>query len=215
MNSKPRSGGFTLLEMTIAITITAITGLSVAGATIALSRAHADTEGFYQSLQTARSAMMRIQRTVQGSKLITACTGTVLVLWVDDTNGNGVINANEIVIIAFDSTAREVRVSRKVFPEAVADALNVEVPLDPLTDVGTAIPLVLPSAYAQTVVLATDASDFFSAASPPPPMSARVDLRLSVGTGQNLITLRTSATTRGGRTANVDVVNGDYVLTTD
>lgn len=212
MCSRTKSKGFTLLEMTMAVTITAITGLSVAGATFALSRAHQETEGFYQSLHTARSAMMRIQRTVQRAKLITACSGPMLVLWFNDTDGNGRINADEVLVLVFDTAASEIRWCQKVFPDAVRAALNVEVPLYDLVDATTVLSDVAGSAYAQTTVLASDATDFNAAASPPPPLANRVDLRLSVGSDKNMITLRSAATARGPRTAQVQVVDTQYVL---
>ena len=168
MSRRTKPKGFTLLEMTMAMAITAITGLSVAGATVALSRAHQDTEGFYQSLQTARSAMMRIQRSIQGAKLVTACTGTTLVLWANDTNGNGTIDADEVLLLVFDTASRQSPDSQQVFPDAVKAALNVEVPLSTLTDAATVVAQIVPSTYAQTIVLASDASDFL-----PPPRPRR------------------------------------------
>ena len=215
MRSRTKSKGFTLLEMTMAVTITAIIGLAVAGATIALSRAYQDTEEFYQSLQTARSAMLRIQRTVQGSKLITACPGTILVLWVDDTNGNGNINADEVLVLVFDTAAQEVRLCRKVFPDALKPALNVEVPLYDLIDANAVLSNVSGSAYVQTIVLANDTTDFYATASPAPPLAKRVDLYLSVGTDKNVMALRSAATTRGPKTAQVQVVDSQYVLVPD
>lgn len=212
MSTSRKSRAFTLLEMTLAMTITAITGLSVAGATMALCRAHQNTEGFYQSLQTTRSAMLRIQRTIQNSKLVTANTGTTLVLWVDDTNGNRTIDADEVLLLVFDTAAREVRMLRKVFPPAAHDALNVDVPLSTLISASTVLSGMVASAYTQTTVLASDAVDFFASASPAPPMATRVDFRLSVGSGKDLVTLRSSASTRGGLTAKVTVVHGSYVL---
>ena len=212
MTRARRVRGFTLVEMAMAMAITAITALSVAGATIALSKAHQDTEGFYQSLQTARGAMMRIQRSIQGAKLITACTGPTLVLWAEDTDNSKRINADEIAMLVFDSTTREVRMYRLSFPAAVHDSLNVEVPLDTLVDTTSAAAQVISSAYAETIVLASDTGDFFATPSPAPPMTTRVGLRLSIGTGTNAITLRSAASTRGAKTAMVAVVGGDYVL---
>jgi type II secretory pathway pseudopilin PulG len=204
--------GFTILELTIAITITAITALSVAAATVALSKAHEDTEGFYQSLYTARSAMVRIQRIIYRAKLVTASNGTTVMLWADDVNDDGKINAEEILMLAYDATAREVSTSQQVFPAGLRDALNVEVPLATLTSLSTAVPLVDGSGYKQTTVLASDVSAFLAIALPSPPLSKLVNLRLSVGSGKNLVTLRSAATARGGRTSKVVQVGGHFTL---
>lgn len=215
MSRTRKTRAFTLLEMMIAMTITAITGLAVAGATIALTRAHQETEGFYQSLQTARSAMLRIQRTVQEAKLITASTTHVVALWFADINENRLINAEEVMLLIFDPNDREVRVVHKVFPEAVRDAMNIEVPLSTLTDVPSAESQVLPSAYAQTIVLASDATDFCALATPGPPLATRLDVLLSVGSDRGLVTLRSSAAPRGPRTAHVEFYEGEYILRAD
>lgn len=215
MSRTGKTKAFTLLEMMIAMTITAITGLAVAAATVALTRAHQETEGFYRSLQTARSAMLRIQRTVQGSKLITASTTHVVVLWFADINENRRINAEEVMLLIFDPNDREIRVVHKVFPEAVRDAMNVEVLLDTLTSVGLAKSEVLPSPYAQTTVLASDATDFCALTTPGPPLATRVDILLSVGSGRGLVTLRSSAAPRGPKTAQVEFYEGEYILRAD
>ncbi len=207
--------GFTLVELTIAITITSVIGLSIAGATVALSRANQDTNTFYQSLHTARSAMMRIQRTIYQAKLLTACTGTTVVLWAEDTNVDGKINADEVALIKLDADNREVVLMRQAFPAALAAALNVELKLSDITDAGNVDNDLDYSSYTQTTVLAVDVSDFLVTAKPNPPLTKLADIRLSVGTGIQQVTLRSASTMRGDKTGKVGVHDGKWVLTTN
>ena len=69
---KRRRKAFTLVEMVMAISITAITGLAVAGVTVALSNAHAHSETFYQSLRTGHFVMHRLQNGLRCARLVTA-----------------------------------------------------------------------------------------------------------------------------------------------
>jgi len=212
MRPQKTKEAFTLLEMTIAITITAITGLSVAGATIALSQAHQDTANFYQSLQTARSAMIRIQKAVNKAELITACTSTVIILWADDTNNDGKINVDELLVLALDAESRQITLYRLVFPTGLAAALNVEAALADLTDASTVTKMLTDSEYDTSTVLATDVTDFCLTASPAPPMTVMVGIRLTVGVGTTQITLRSAAAPRAAKTARVSLVEGKLTL---
>lgn len=152
--------------------------------------------------------MVRIQRIIYRAKLVTADTGTTVILWADDVNGDGRINAEEILMLAFDPNAQEVRTSQQVFPAAVRAAMNVEVSLATLTDMSTALLLFSSSGYTQTVVLATDVADFLAKTAPAPPKTKLVNLRLSVGSGKSLVTLRSAASLRSGKTTKVVTIDG-------
>ena len=80
--------GFTLVELVMAISITTIIGLAVAGASMALSTAHAHSESRYGSIETARSAMRRIQSSLRAAALVTYVhsNGHKLGYWAGDEN---------------------------------------------------------------------------------------------------------------------------------
>lgn len=202
--------GFTLMELTIAMTITVITSLAVAGATVAISKAHAGSEDFYQSLQTGRYSMFKIQSTVQKAKLITFCSPSSILLWLDDTNNDGTGNMDELGFITH--AANEVRFYRLAFPANMV-ALNTTVPLSQAVSSTSLISQITASAYAPPTVLATDVTSVNFSATPSPPMATLVKITLTVGTGNEAMTLRSAAATRAGATGKVGISDGQYVLT--
>jgi prepilin-type N-terminal cleavage/methylation domain-containing protein len=209
--------GFTLLEMTIAMTITAVTGLSVAGVTMALGEANDHGQDFYQSVQTGRSAVMKIQAIVRGAKLVTASTGTSLVLWLEDANGDGQVNLSETVLLTFDAESGEIRFYRVAFPEtmdqATRQALDVTKPLVDIMNISGVTDTITGNAYNDLTVLATDVTAFSVSVWPAVPLTRLVRFQLTVGTGSSAVTLRSAASTRAGATGYVQVVENEYVLT--
>jgi len=209
--------GFTLLEMTIAMVITAMTGLSVAGVTMVLGEANDRGQDFYQSVQTGRSAVMKIQTLIRGAKLVTASTSTSLVLWAEDTDGDGLISLSETVLLTFDTQAREIRVYRVVYPATMAEetraALDASKSLADLASVSTVTTTITCDTYCSSTVLAPDVSAFRLSVWPAVPMTKLVRFQLTVGLGTSAVTLRSAASTRAGATGRVQVVNSEYVLT--
>ncbi|MFA6133714.1 MAG: hypothetical protein WC869_06820 [Phycisphaerae bacterium] len=205
-----RRTGFTALELTLSILIMSITSLSVAGVTMAISKAHASTEDYYQSIQTGRSAMLKIQSLVQSSKLATYCSANTVVLWLDDTNGNNLVNMDEIGVISFASG--QIKFSRCSFPANIQAALNTAVPLSSLTNATSIVPQILNSTYAPAQLLTTDVSSCIFSATPTPPLATLVKVNMTVGVGTQKITLRSAASTRAGLTSKVGISGGQYVL---
>ena len=209
--------GFTLMEMTIAMTITAMIGLSVAGVSMVLGDATEYGENFYQSVQTARNVVMKIQKTIRSAKLVTASSSTAMVLWADDTNGDGQINLSETVLLSCDTTSGQIRLNRVVFPATMSAqtraALDVTKTLADLASVNTVTSLITGNAYNTTTVLATDVAAGQFGVWPTAPLSHLVRFQLTVGTGDSAVTLRSAAATRAGLTSRVQMAGNVYVLT--
>jgi prepilin-type N-terminal cleavage/methylation domain-containing protein len=98
--------GFTLLELTMAIAITSVIALSVAGVSMGLSRAYANSEGYYQTSQNARSAMMGVQSLLRKAKLVLSVSDDGVVFWAQDVNGDGRINRSEVTTLIYDKESR-------------------------------------------------------------------------------------------------------------
>lgn len=208
--------GFTLMELTIAMTITTMIGLSVAGVSMVLGKATEHGENFYQSVQTARNVVMRIQNVIRGAKLVTASSSTSLVLWADDTDGDGQISLSETILLSFDSQSGEIRLCRVVFPGTMPaqtrEALDVTKTLTDLASVNTATGLITGNAYNEATVLATDVAALRFSVWPAAPLSRLVRFQLTIGTGDSAVTLRSAAATRAGATGRVQLVDSEYVL---
>lgn len=211
------SKAFTLPELVTAITITAVIGLAVVGVSVALSKAYANSDNFYQSLQSGRSSMLRLQSEIRKSRLVTAASGGQLVLWMDDLNGDGEINLNEIAVLSYDSASREIRKKQIVFPgwlgQQIIDALNIEIQLNGLVDsVSTILSLFQASNYMQTTAVAADIYSCSFSAVPNPPLSKLIIVDLVAGDNDRNINMRSAVAVRAPLTGSVGVSNGQYVL---
>ncbi|MCD6365260.1 MAG: prepilin-type N-terminal cleavage/methylation domain-containing protein, partial [Planctomycetes bacterium] len=217
-----RHHGFTLAELVMALVITSIIALAAVAVASVLSTAHAHSEAHYGSIETARSAMRRVQRALQSAQLITAVNvdhgGESVTCWTGDENSDGRINVLEVRFLEYDSGAGEIREYRVDFPDgwpqAAVDIGNTAISLEDLT---TMTPDSLPeqaSLYLTSLLLACDVGDFSVSAWPGPPMSKLVRVEFTVGAGQGAMTLRSAAALRAEQTCLVGEADDDYVLMT-
>lgn len=209
-------GGFTLAELVVSIAITAVIGSAVVGLATALSMASEHGRDRYLSLQTARMTMRRIQDTIRKAKLVTAASSSSLVLWAEDSNGDGRINLTEIVLLRLVPGTGEIRTWRIVFPERwpkhVTTILDTEVKLEDLTSIDEGMWMYDP--LVEVTVLAGDVTDFNVRVSPAPPMTELVGLSITAGRGRHAVTLRTAAHPRQAATDLVGIADSKYMLMT-
>ncbi len=112
--------GMTLLELLIALAITAMVSLAIAAVTTSIARG-------MESMHTARSAL---QRTVAAHTRLRAYMGTALcvldadpqkgfAIWLGDTRANGRVNLSELRVFWFDpeSLDGDLTVEWAEFPE--------------------------------------------------------------------------------------------------
>lgn len=217
-NMPSRHRGFTLAELVMASAITSIIALGTAGVASVLSTAHAHSEAHYGSIETARSAMRRVQRVLQSAQLIAAVhqADMSVIYWAGDENSDGRINVLETRFLEYDSVAGEIREHWAVFPDqwsqVTINANNVAISLEDLTTMTLeSVPETI-SIYLTSLVLASNVSNFSISASPGPPMSTLIQVELTVGSGQGAMTLRSAAALRAEQTALVGQADGDYVL---
>jgi len=200
----------------MAMSITAVIGLTVAGVAIALSTAHAHSQDYYQSIQTNRSAVMQIQRSIRKTKLITATDGSSLVAWAGDTNANGLINLSELLLLSYDQASGELVEYRVVFPDSMDAqtrlALDVESTLATVMDPAAVEAMLTEDQYCQRLVIASAVKDFSVSAWPDVPLSRLVRFQLTVGQGQRDLTLRSAACMRADMIEAVGISDDQYVL---
>jgi len=215
---KREQKGFTLTEFVIAMAITAITGLAVAGVSMALSRAYAHSENFYQYLQCSRAGIRHTQEVFSEAKLITAADGDTTVLWHKDINDDAQINLSEIKLIDHDSENNEVAEYSIVFPDDMSPATRAA--LDENRDLSWAMDIpdvrneLLGHNYCQKKLLATDVTSFSVSCQTSPPRTRLVQMTFDVGRPEHSIKLRSAAMLRADRTAYVGISDGEYVLET-
>ena len=220
MNRSCRPGGLTVAELVLAMDITGVVGLSVSGVFMALSTAQAHSEDHQTYVQTARCTARHVQRILRKAKLVVAADAGGLLVWSEDTNGDGLINVSELVAFLYDDPRKELEQKRVVFTASMAaatrEALDVRIALADLDDL-TALDAKVQSAFPQYYVeelLADNVREFTGELDAAAPRTKTVKLRLKIGTAKRSVTVYACATIRADETARVGTSGGEYVLTT-
>jgi hypothetical protein len=205
--------------MVLAMAILALIGLAIAGVAFALTGAYSNSQDYYQCLQTSRITSMRIQADLRKAKLIASASSDSLVLWDGDVNGDGNINLSEIVILDWNSSAKQLWDERVVYPAsmdaATKAALDISVPLSTLTDVAGAKTYLRARQYYQCTTLATGVTSMQFAVTPAAPLSVMATGHMTITEGRKSLSMSLSASLRADSTEDVDDDDGVYTLVTD
>jgi len=208
---------FTIIELTMAIAITAITGLSIAGVAVTISNAYASSSDTHQTLQAGQSVIRNIQAIINKTKLVTSVSKDGIVLWCVDSNEDGQINPSELVALYYDPQNRQLRtavLSYSSLDSELSNTLDASMPLSWTTNysfIGSYIKTnnaVVSQPLADNVVAAS------FQAMPDPPTSVNILVQVTLQeTDGDLFTFRSSASTRAGSQSQVAVADGEFVLT--
>jgi len=208
----------TLTELVMGISVTMTIGLAVAGVSVALSSAHAHSNQCYHAIETARGAMRRVQLNLQKAQLITAIgiDNRRLLCWTGDENEDKEINVSELVLLVYATETDEMVERQVVFPSGMAqatrDALDEVFTLETCTDLSVMGPRIRNDAYCRTLLLGTNVQEVRFVADPAAPLSMLVSVRITVGEGDQSLTLRSAARLRADMTEHVATADGDWVL---
>lgn len=208
--------GFTLAELTIGVAITSLVGLSVAGLSFGLSNAYESNDNYYQSLQTARSAMRAVQSALRKSKLVVGTTETDLLLWVNDEDESDTINASELLLLRWDNSSGELR-EHRIDLDALSDfdraLFDVEVALNTTVISPQSVTSWMRNhIYAQSRVLAEEITNFQATGQSAAPMTRLLKINISSGAAGNEVALRSVVKIRADATDQVSMVGGAYFL---
>ena len=212
--------GFTVAELIMAVGVTAIIGVGIAGVAMALSTAHEHGKNYGENMQEARCVTRRIGRGVRGAHLVTCVDSDGMVFWAGDDNADGKINVSEIAILLAPSNdfAGQLREFRVEFPDDMAAntrlALDVAKPLSSLGTTSGAYGMLHSEypGYRQVRSLCENVLEWRVAVDVNPPMTRRVEAELRVGSDRRWVPVHISASLRADRTSWVCVDEGTYVL---
>ena len=212
----PRRGmvAFTLVELLMAVTITAMIGMAVVAVSSALSSAKASTDSMVEAVSSGRYAMRSIAADVRKAALVTAADDDGMVIWTGDDNGDGQINLDELVLIRPDDEHTVERL-QVVFTPAAPASLNISKTLEKVTDVDNIRKLLIDKKYSDYLsrrTLAVDVSNFEVVTDESPPIPQLVLIRLTVGQVPQQITLTNTARLRADATGYVSFEDGKPVL---
>ncbi|MBL0927254.1 MAG: hypothetical protein IBJ11_06325 [Phycisphaerales bacterium] len=109
--------GLTLLELLIALSITGLTGLAVAGVITAVARGVGSISDGRSAVQRAHAAHARLRAYTEPALALLACDpARGIALWLHDDRRNGRVNLSELRVFWFDREARTITVERVQFP---------------------------------------------------------------------------------------------------
>lgn len=203
-----KRNAYTLVELVLAMFITALIALTTAGVAGALSYSYNHTQNMTETLQSQRYVMGSIEKVIRTAKLVTATTTSGMIVWAGDANSNKAIDLNELVKIDFDSANHQV--VQESLP-TVSGALNATLTLA-TANVFNTVKTQMDSAglanYRVSRVLATNVRDFQVRADVAAPRTTVVLIRMTAGEDDQAVTVTDSIHLRADNTSAVSVSNG-------
>ena len=202
---KRQRHAFTVVELIMAVTITAIIGLAAAGVSSVLSSAYAHGENHYGNVATARNAMRQIQDFARKAQLVTAVNNarTSVAYWMGDSNEDENLNLLEFRVLRYEAEIRQIIEYRVTFPEewsqATIDAHNQTIQLGAASSISHMETKVVGSLYCEARVVAGDVSSFAVTLLPEAPSTKLVQIKFTAGSGDSSLTLRSAAALRGDK----------------
>jgi len=210
-----RAGGFTLAELILAITITSMVAVAVAGATMALYSAYRRSEGFNDSLQTARAATRMLQAMVVEAQLITAVEPGGFAVW-RDTNGDDLINLTELVPVIHDPATNTIKKYIIEYPpewsQEMRDSCDYSIVLKDATDLDEVVNRITGDAHHRIVTLAENIETFAVYARAPGPVNTFLETTVQAKTDSRAITLTTGATMEDHAVDRLQFQGGHWIL---
>lgn len=109
MSSSRDIKGFTLVELMVALVVTGVILSAVAALAFAMNTSADVGEDMALSQAQYRQAVLWLRDLIGNARLICAAPGDDLVVWKADTNGDNLIDVNEVVYIERGADATMVR----------------------------------------------------------------------------------------------------------
>jgi prepilin-type N-terminal cleavage/methylation domain-containing protein len=155
-SGQKRHGGFTLAEVLLSVVITGIVLSAAAALAYAVGKAWSQSENINEVVSSGRLATVRITDRIRTARAIGYADDQVLVIWREDSNGDGAVNLSELTLFEFDPDDGELREGQLVFPagtsQATRDANNWEVATGDFTREWIGIQMKLNDYYTQGVI---------------------------------------------------------------
>lgn len=210
---KASRSGFTLIELTMAMVVVSVMGVTVAGVAMALSTAQDNSQDYFQCIQTGRVTMLRLQDIVRRARLITDVSDIGMVIWEGDANGDRKINLAELKLISWDeSTQRVIRRCVK-YPEGWPERVTgLGVPLYAATFQSWSTFQSGFESFIEEITLAENVEAFSVQTTPAAPLAKSVSVQMTIRLSDRSLTIRDGASLRADWTDRVENVDGSYTL---
>jgi len=128
--------GLSLLEMTLAIGITAVIGVAIASTMAASANSLSSKDDGRQSAIRLATTQVRLSAYIAPSRCLLDKSNTQITLWLEDSNKSKTIHASEIRWIGFDELANVLTVKFVDFPEEWLPSMidNADIECNSLTN---------------------------------------------------------------------------------
>lgn len=129
--------GLTVLELLLAVAITAIVGMAIATVMTTVSRGMTSAGEARSALQRVHAAHVRLRAYTDSARSVLAYDpDRGFALWLHDDRPGGAVNLSELRVFWFDAGAQRIRVERVKWPEEwpaeLVEAADIE--LSPSAD---------------------------------------------------------------------------------
>ena len=211
-----RRTGLTLAELVLALAITSVIGLAVAGVSSAIGNVSERADAYYEYLQSGRVATSKIEQMLRPALLVTAASESKMVVWMNDDYDPGQINASEIAQIYLDTSTHELLEITTEFSDSLNNnqiqALDVVINLSDVTSLSSLDLGIGHDTYDVTRVLARNVQSFEITPDTAAPLTRLVKFKLVIGDGDQTVTQYGAITLRAPSTESVAVQDGKYIL---
>ena len=131
--------GLTLLEMILAIGITATIGAAIASMMAAVSNGLTSRDDGRRTAVQIATTQVRLAAYIAPARCVLSKENTSLVIWLDDSRESGTVHASEIRWLAFDEINNSFVVKFVDFPEEWSQSMidNADIECNQLTNYET------------------------------------------------------------------------------
>lgn len=129
-NRRSRRGGLTVVELLLALTITAIISLAISSMLFAVSHGTDSSNDMRALLLRQRLVAARLNALIRSSHMVLATGSNYVVLWTHDANNSGTPNRAEVRYLELNTVSGELWSYKTVWPVSMTaeqiEAADVE-----------------------------------------------------------------------------------------
>lgn len=192
-----RRAAFTLVELLMAGTVTAMTAAAAAALLFAIANASQETRDRRLTVSAGHYLVGRIGESIREARAVGQVTATTITLWTTDTNANDQMDLAEVATIRYDSAAKQVIYDSVVSPTAPTTLVTYST----FTNFG-ALSGQMVAPYKQSVIWGNDIQSFALIGYPNLTDSRVVDVSFTICAGADQMAFRVSASPKA---------SGDYL----
>ncbi len=194
--------GFTLIEVILALTITAGACTATAMLLNAVANTWSTNDGISDAVNTARNGMLHVRSYIENARFLGIRDGTCLLLWSGDLDGDTQPDYYEMTLIRYQSADKKIELVDIYFPpgtpQSEIDTRKRNLAQSEYSTTTAVITEMSGDSYARVRTLAENVDQFSITLDNPSPNARYVTLSMTVsrkGTSQSFQTVITPRST--------------------